>query len=103
MATINEKILDAAFSDGLIDRSLSENQLVYLNPSVCMANRIYHAIASLSKDGCDFEQVCFRLRIDKNTFLLYSRWLQRKGLITIIPNKLEGADLRILRNCYIAL
>ena len=79
MATLETKILEAAFEDGLIAGSLSKNQQIYLLESVISANVILIAIRQ--SDGLDVEQLAKRTDFHPNTVKVYCRWLKSKKLI----------------------
>lgn len=101
MATLNESILNAAHEDGLITATLSRNQRIYLHHSILTANHILSIINS--REDLDIEQLTKAAKLDRNTCLIYCRWLKSKGLIKIIPCEAESKNGRSQRNLYLRL
>ena len=101
MATLNFAILDAAYLDGLINGSLSERQKIYLAPSVATANKFLSIIRA--RGDLDIDQIAAATMLDRNTCLLYCRWLASKKLIRIFPNEIPSErDGRQIKNLYVA-
>ncbi len=101
MATINFSILEAAYLDGLINGSLSDRQILYLAPSIATANRLLSIIRA--RGDLDIDQIVAASKLDKNTCMLYCRWLASKKLIRIISDEIPSKrDGRQIKNLYIA-
>ena len=101
MATINLKILEAGYKEGYINPCpLTENQKLILHQSIITASKILQIIRK--EEDLDIEQISYRANLDRNTCLIYCRWLESKKLIRKIPWEAEGVNGRRIRNLYLA-
>lgn len=98
MSDLKEEMLAAALADGLITRSLTKSERLYLRASVVSMNKIYHIIRS--NEEVDIEQITHHADMGYNTCLIFCRWLKAKGLIDSMPHQSLSSDGRIIRNLY---
>jgi response regulator of citrate/malate metabolism len=81
MASIDIKILEAAYQDGLFKQPPTDRQNIYLRASVMSAWEIIEIIQARLEIGIEGEEIAKEMRMNHETIKWYLRWLVEKNLI----------------------
>jgi hypothetical protein len=105
MATINYKVLEAAYKDGILKVSsngklIFRNPKPYWHPSLILCHQILKIVASASQ-GVTIEIVAVKLDISFNTAACYLRFLADMGLVYSIKVRTQYTNALTLKVYFI--